>query len=183
MRGPERRIRFFGFGQGIRLAVEENTLPDHDLSQVRRRQARDAVEQRRLTCARWAEDDCDSTGEGKSDVEREIAPGVGKAFMDLNCQSMPQTGISGSVNSCGLRCHLARSEKLDPLRTKRFTKENIRLHVRIISMATPLQLFDWRHTPRRALQKKSRAAPVPSDWRRHSRALEPYRRCRWKPSS
>jgi hypothetical protein len=62
--------------------------------------------------------------------------------MDLNGQHTPQTGISGNVNSCGLRCHLALSEKLEPLKAQRFTKENIRVHVRIISMATPLPLFD-----------------------------------------
>ena len=70
----------------IRLSpvIEKDAVADHDLSRVRRRQARDAVEQRRLTCARWAEDDGDSRGEGKSDVERKITSGVGKASTDLD---------------------------------------------------------------------------------------------------
>jgi hypothetical protein len=92
--------------------VEENAVADRDLSGVKSSQSRDAVEQRRFACARWAEDDRDSWEERESEVESEITSGVGKAFAELDGQS-------------SVRFHWSRLERLEPQRTRRFTDENI----------------------------------------------------------
>src|SRR5579864_6487259 len=65
--------------------VEESTVTDSDPPSVGSSQAGDAIEQRGLPRPAWAENDRDSRGNGESEVEDEIAPGISKVFAKLHC--------------------------------------------------------------------------------------------------
>jgi hypothetical protein len=47
-------------------------------------QAGNAIKQRGLPRPAWAENDRDPRGDGESEVEGEIAPGIGKVFAKLH---------------------------------------------------------------------------------------------------